>query len=288
LAAIDAQTRPGELITAVGDDLLARFRDLPPLDEYDVYEQLLSYWHATLHDDVFLVMREGWQQAATPRAALEIGKDKDGKPKYEDADLQFGTGARAERWVLDLIPPALIAERFLLDMVAARAEAVRAAELAAGELADFISEHAVEGGLLWDAVDDKGKVTDKSLNAAIDELDGDDAEAGAAMREAKRLIKADRDAAKAAKAAKLALDRAVLERARGLTADEARELALEDKWRATVGARVVAEADALTLALVARVSELGARYAATVFDLEAELRDAGSRVEAHLDAIGAL
>ena len=62
LASIDKGTKPDELIATLGDDLLARFRDIPLLDEYDVYEQLLSYWHETMHDDVFMVMREGWEQ----------------------------------------------------------------------------------------------------------------------------------------------------------------------------------------------------------------------------------
>lgn len=60
LAGIDANTRPGDLITAAGDDLLARFKPVPLLDEYDVYEQLMTYWHDTMHDDVFLIMNEGW------------------------------------------------------------------------------------------------------------------------------------------------------------------------------------------------------------------------------------
>ena len=30
---------------ALSDDLLARFKPVPLLDEYDVYEQLMSYWH---------------------------------------------------------------------------------------------------------------------------------------------------------------------------------------------------------------------------------------------------
>jgi type I restriction enzyme M protein len=36
LAAIAAETRPADLIATLGDDLLARFRDTPLLDEYDI------------------------------------------------------------------------------------------------------------------------------------------------------------------------------------------------------------------------------------------------------------
>ncbi len=35
------------LIATISDDLLGRFKSVPLLDEYDVYEQLMSYWHET-------------------------------------------------------------------------------------------------------------------------------------------------------------------------------------------------------------------------------------------------
>ena len=69
-------TKPADLITAISDDLLARFKPVPLLDEYDVYEQLMTYWHDIMHDDVFLIMNEGWLDAAKPRKTIE---DKDRK-----------------------------------------------------------------------------------------------------------------------------------------------------------------------------------------------------------------
>ena len=69
LAQIDADTQPNDLVAAISDDLLARFKPVPLLDEYDVYEQLMTYWHDVMHDDVFLIMNDGWLQAARPRPA---------------------------------------------------------------------------------------------------------------------------------------------------------------------------------------------------------------------------
>ena len=90
--AIDANTRPNDLIATLGDDLLARFKPMPLLDEYDVYEQLMAYWHGIMHDDVFLVMNDGWVDAAKPRRTIE---DKDRKIK-ETPDLVIGQGAARE------------------------------------------------------------------------------------------------------------------------------------------------------------------------------------------------
>ena len=42
LASIDADTKPNDLIGTISDDLLARFKPVALLDEYDVYEQLME------------------------------------------------------------------------------------------------------------------------------------------------------------------------------------------------------------------------------------------------------
>ena len=159
LSSINAETKPNDLIATIGDDLLARFKPVPLLDEYDVYEQLMTYWHETMHDDVFLVMSDGWLEASRPREARVIGTDKNGKAKYEEAHITTGSRASIKRYVMDLVPPQLIVSRYLPDEQAKVDELAAEADAATQALEEFIVEHAVEGGLIWDAVDDSEKVT---------------------------------------------------------------------------------------------------------------------------------
>lgn len=42
---IGAKTKPKDLIFGISEDLLAQFKKTPLLDEYKVYEQLMTYWH---------------------------------------------------------------------------------------------------------------------------------------------------------------------------------------------------------------------------------------------------
>ena len=42
-AILQAQFSAAQLIAELGEDLLLRFRPVPLLDEYDVYEQLMDY-----------------------------------------------------------------------------------------------------------------------------------------------------------------------------------------------------------------------------------------------------
>ena len=61
---------PKELIRDLSEDLLHRFAGLPLLDRYDVYQCLMDYWDEVMQDDVYLVVTEGWTEAARrPRAA---------------------------------------------------------------------------------------------------------------------------------------------------------------------------------------------------------------------------
>ena len=283
LAAITEDTRPGELIATLGNDLLARFRTTPLLDEYDVYEQLLSYWHATMHDDVFLVMNDGWVDASKPRPAIE---DKDRKIS-ETPDIVIGSGRKASKFKIDLIPPPLVIARYFAveqanvhDLTALADEASRAVE-------EYVEEHAVEEGLLSEAIDDDR--VNKALAAArlkVAKREGSDPEEVAALEYLIGLYNAEATAKKVAKDAQAALDVATLKKYGDLTEDDVTVLVLDAKWHATVRRRVAGEASSLTRSLVSRIQELGDRYDETVASIDSELDQVSTRVATHLADMG--
>lgn len=286
LAAIDQNTTPNDLIATISDDLLARFKPMPLLDEYDVYEQLMTYWHAQMHDDVFLIMNDGWLDAAKPRKTIE---DKERKLS-ETPDLVIGSGRSATKYKMDLIPPALIVARYFADeqakideLTAAAEEATRAVE---EYVEEYVEEHAVEDGLLADAMDDD-KISKALVAARLKAIrTGGDPEEIKALQHAGVLYNAEAAAKKAVKDAQADLDLATLKKYGALTEDDIKTLVLDDKWQATVVRRVAGEVQALTLDLVARIQQLGERYAETVSDLDAELEKLEAKVAGHLAAMG--
>ncbi|MFJ5882919.1 type I restriction-modification system subunit M [Kitasatospora cineracea] len=287
LQKIGPDTSPQDLITALGDDLLARFKNAPLLDAYDVYEQLMTYWHAVMHDDVFLVMNGGWMDAAKPRPARIMGYDKNKKPKFEDADFQFGTGASAQRYVVDLIPPALIVARYFAEDQAAIDALNSAAEDATRATNEYIEEHAVEEGLLSEATDDNGKVTAKSASSCLELAKSRrDIETAEAAQHIIGLLKKETSAKKAAKDAKIALDRRALGKYDDLAEPDIKRIVLDDKWHATISTRTASVADSLMLGLVDRIQELGERYAETVVSLVAQLDALEHVTSEHLSAMG--
>ncbi|BAK37603.1 type I restriction-modification system modification subunit [Microlunatus phosphovorus NM-1] len=288
LQGITRTTRPADLIAELGDALLDAFRLRPLIDEYGVYEQLMSYWNDVMHDDVALIMGEGWDGAAKPRAARILGYDRNKKPKYETAHITFGTGVKAQRWVMDLVSPELIVARYFAKEQAELDALEAGVETAGQAIEEYVEEHAVEEGLLFDATDDDGKVTNKAvadrLKAARAEgADGDEIKA---LVHVVGLFKRETAAKKAAKEVRLKLDQLTLKRYAQLTTADIQRLVIDDKWGARVVAGVQAERAALIQKLVQRLNVLGARYEQTVGDLDAEVEALSVKVTAHLAAMG--
>ncbi len=252
LADITADTRPNELIAEISDDLLARFRPVPLLDEYDVYNQLMTYWHDVMHDDVYLIMNDGWLNAAKPRLAIE---DKDRK-LAETPDLVIRSGRGAKKYKMDLIPPNLIVARYFAEQQVALDELTAAADDASRAVEEYVEENAVEDGLLAEAMDDD-KISKALAAARLKAImrDGDPAEIKE-LQQAIKLYDAEVSAKKAVKDAQGAIDLATLKKYGELTEDDVKNLVLDDKWNATMNHRTETEVEALTFALVGRIQQL--------------------------------
>ncbi len=283
LQAINPDTRPNDLVAAISDDLLARFKPFPLLDEYDVYEQLMTYWHTVMHDDVFLVMQEDWVNASRPRPTIE---DKDRKLS-ETPDLELGAGRNKAKYKMDLVPPALIVARYLADDQVRVDELNAEAEMAAQAVEEYVEEHGGDEGLLSDAVNDKGKLTQAAAKDALKEARAaHDDETIKCAEAAIDLLQAEAAAKRGANEAQSALDTATVKRYADLSAADVQSLVVAEKWAATIRSRVVAEVNALTLDLVSRIQQLGERYAETVGALDAEQKVLQAKVAAHLADMG--
>ena len=279
---IDDQTNPKVLVESLSDNLLGRFADLPLLDPYDIYQGLMDYWDDTMQDDVFLVVSEGWFDAAQPRGVID---DKQRKIK-ETPDLTV----KRKKYKLDLIPPELIVARYYN----AEREAIERLhvehEFAARELQEYIEEHGSEDGPLEDVITDYGKVTKAGIRSRLKTVQDDDEPDSEIERDVLShclmLVDAESSAAKAVKHAQASLDEQVLARYGAFTEDEIKATAIEDKWLAGIRSAVEGEVHRLTQRLASRVQELEERYAVPLPALERRVADIGAKVEKHLKLMG--
>lgn len=283
LAEIDENTNTADLIGEISDDLLARFKPVPLLDEYAVYEQLMTYWHETMHDDVFLLMNEGWEDAARPRKTIEEKERK----LSETPDLVIGSGRSAHKYKMDLIPPTLIVARYFADEQAKVDDLAAAAEEAARAVEEYEEEHAIEDGLLAGAIEDEkiNKVL-AATRLKIARYEGAEPDELEALLHIISLYNAEIAAKRAVKEAQAALDLATLKKYGDLTVPEIKNLVLDDKWCTTIHTRISNNIDSLTSVLVERIRNLGERYARPVSDLKNLAEFFEGKVAAHLSQMG--
>ena len=277
LKGIEAGANPKTVIHTLSEDLLARFAALPLLDPYDVYQRLLDYWDETMQDDVYLLVADGWVEAAKPRGIVE---DREKKLK-ETPDLASGR----KKYKMDLIPPAFVVARYFAAERTALETLQAKQDTAARELEAFVEEHTGEEGLLADTVNDKGKVTKAGVKDRLKTIqhEPESGEERAALMHCLAQIEAESSTGKAVKDAQAKLDHRVLARYAMLTETEIKTLVVEDKWIATIGKAIEGEMQRLTQQLAGRVKELEERYASPLPELEREVEQFGVKVEGHLE-----
>jgi type I restriction enzyme M protein len=272
--------RPKELITIIADDLLDRFRAAPLIDQYDIYQHLMTYWAEVMQDDVYIIAQEGWAAAKQVR---DLVKNSEGK-FTETPDIIIGR----RRLKAEIIPPSLVVARFFaadqaeLDRLEERAEEVARA------IEELDEEHGGEDGLLFEAKTDKGKLTVKSVRDRLKNIkrDPDAADERELLTQCLKLIEGEAEASAAGKEAKAALDIKTVGRYGKLTEAETKLLVVEDKWLTCLAADVEAELDGVGHALTSRVKLLSERYSEPLPKITAEVEVLSAKVDAHLTRMG--
>jgi type I restriction enzyme M protein len=282
LRSIKPGDQPKALIETLSEELLAAFGDTPLIDPYDIYQHLMDYWTATMQDDTYLIAHSGWVEAATPRLAVET---RDPKSK-EQPDFTLGK----QKFKSDLIPATiLVARYFAADQVAVESldGAIGALEQ---RLDDLKEEHGGEDGLLEGAVDEKGKISRKTIAACLKDIGhtAEDAQERKALEDYVALLDEHADAKERLKEAQDRLAAKVAKKYGQLSEAEVEALVVEDKWLARLVADVQSELDRISQSLTGRIQQLADRYAAPLPALVSEVETLAARVDEHLKKMGAV
>jgi type I restriction enzyme M protein len=260
LRGIKLSDHPKALIGTLSEELLETFQKARLLDPYDVYQHLMDYWAATMQDDVYMIVSDGW------KAMLE------GKPN---------TG---------LIPEALIVAEYFAKEQAAIEKLEAERDDITRRLEELDEEHGGEDGLLADAKTDKGKLTKLSVKAQLVKLGKkkESAEERSMLEQVMALIEQESDAGRKVKDAQKSLDTLVSAKYAKLIQDEVKALVVDDKWLAALETAVQSELDRVSQALTSRIKILAERYAQPLPQIVKEVDTLSIRVEKHLKKMGAV
>jgi type I restriction enzyme M protein len=276
LADIAQGQSPKAIIERISEDLLASYASAPLLNKYDIYQILMDYWADVMQDDVYTLVQDGW---AAGKVLRELTVVKGEKLK-ETPDLVIGK----TKYKAELIAPALIVARYFAAEQRHIDELQTALDTATQTLESYLEEHAVEDGLLADALTDKDKVTKASVTARLKLATDKDEKA--ALNHVKKLFDAEADAKKHLKDAQDALDVLVVKKYPQLTEAEIKTLVINDKWLASLQNQLVAEIERITQQLANRVKELEERYSEPLPALTQSVENLSDKVAGHLKAMG--
>lgn len=270
LAQIRTGDRPKALIHQLGESLLAAYTNTPLTDPYDIYQILMDYSDSTLADDLYLVCRYGWNEAKKLETVAKGG----------EWEIEVGK----TRYRSDLIPAALLAQQYFAEEQQAIDALAAALEQKEQEAENLLEEHGGEDGLLAAAQNDKGKITQAALKAA---LKNDPAEEEkAVLQQYGALLDAQGSLKAQIKTQTAALHQKQYQKYAALTEAEIQTLLVEHKWHAAIRRSIEAQSARTVQQFADRIATLAERYAQPLGELERETARLDGIVKNHLKALG--
>lgn len=277
------EARPKDLIEEISETLLRAFPRDGLIDPYGLYQHLMDFWDETMQDDAYLVTESGWRSASKPRLIV----DEKGKPK-ETPD--FVSSRR--KYKSDLLPAAVVVERFFPEAAAAIDSLERTIEETEVKLGELAEEHGSEEGLLEDAVDDSGRLTKAAVTTRLREISRADITDASIEDERRLLDECDAlfgrlaDTKRKLRATQADLQEQIGRKYDDLSEDEVRDLAVNCKWVRHLDRAFANELQLIAEMLTARLTELAQRYSVPLPQLVESHQELTETVEDHLRSMG--
>ena len=159
LKALGKDCHPKQVIANISEKLLKVYEDKPLVDNYDVYQHLLSYWNEVMQDDAYIISYDGWK-AETYRIYKENSKKK-----------MVDKG-----WTCDLIPKELVINRFFVAEKTEIESLNNDLEITVSQFQELEEEHSAEEAALFgvskktDAVESQADFIDLALSKYFPDL----------------------------------------------------------------------------------------------------------------------
>ena len=147
------------MIAEISEKILNVYYNKPLIDNYNVYQHLLSYWNEVMQDDIYIISYDGWK-AETYRVLQE-----NSKKKLVD-----------KGWTCDLVQKELVINRFFEAEKTEIENLNNNLETCVSQYQELQEEHGTEEAALYevskktDAVANLDEFTDLALSKYFPEL----------------------------------------------------------------------------------------------------------------------
>jgi type I restriction enzyme M protein len=277
---LDKDIKPKHEIHVISENLLKYYDNRRLTDKYAMYQHLMDYWAETMQDDFYEIADVGWL------AGNEV-KRIERKTKKGDKEIVkqvLGIEGLEGR----LIPPTLIIQEYFAAEQSEIDDLQATAENLAAQMDELREEHGTEDGLLANAVDDKGKITKKTLDRAIKDarFSADNADELEMLRKYKKLLETEAETKAKITSAKHELEKKVIQKYPSLSLEEIKHIVIEKKWMHNIESRLSGEMDNISHRLTGRIKELAERYETPLPQLTDSVKDLEKTVNGHLEKMG--
>lgn len=278
LSNLEEESKPKDVIKKISEDILECFKSVELINEYDVYQGLMSYWNDIMHDDAYLIVLDGWKVGYEIEWIYKETKKKDGTiVKSKDPVDYEGR----------LIPKELLINKYfkedkevIEELVAKKEEIVRTQE-------EMLEEHGGEEGLLTEVINDN-KISKTTLTKRIKEiktLPGHKEELEV-LNKYLSLLNDVSKVDKNIKDIKAGLDKKVIKKYGELSVDKIKDIVVNDKWIDVVNNNIEELLDEISQNLNSEIIKLAKRYEETMSNIEGDVVLLEERVEEHLKRMG--
>ncbi len=246
------QSVPKEVIHAISEYMLQTFKEVLLINEYDMYQYVMSYWYETMKDDIYMIIEDGW--------------------KANEA----------------LTPENLFIERYFQVEQDEISQLEITIDQLEQEKEELLEENAGEDSIFEEVKSDAGNITKGNVNKKLRELkdDPEEQEDYETLLSYKQLDDEIGKVKKNIKAKKDALTEQVNEKCETISEDELKSLIIEEKWMKKFDEDVNEELDRVSQRLTARIEELAERYEDTLLELEQDYEKLVGKVDSHLQRMG--
>ncbi|MGB3467126.1 MAG: N-6 DNA methylase, partial [Cyclobacteriaceae bacterium] len=260
---------PKEIIAQLSDNLLSTYFNKPLIDQYNIYQHLLSYWLEVMQDDAYIISYDGWK-AETYRILVENKQKK----KVDKG------------WDCDLVPKELVINRYFQKEKEALEALEAKKEVLAAEIVELEEEHGGEDGLFAELDKVNKGNAQKRIKEIQKEKDSDLEEELKALQQYVKLHTNLATTNKEIKKGESDLDDLLYAKYPTLTKEEIKVLVVDDKWLTTIETAIKSEIDQISQRLTNRIKELAERYDTPLPTLVKETADLEAAVNDHLTKMG--
>ena len=273
LEGIDRNTRPKIFIKDISEKILDCFKATNLVDEYAIYQGFMQYWDATMKDDLYLIVENGWVESALPHKMEAKSK--------ELVDFQV----KKDKFHSETLPSSIIVKAFLAKEAGALAKAEADLEFVAEEIAEFYESNSGDEDLISEYFNAKGRIIKKDLTNALKDKTLDKEVIG--LLNQFEVLVAKEDLLKETKR-KLdeELTTKIIEKYKLLDDKLAKKLIIEDKWIDAVSVVVYGQLDQLIQIFTKRLIELEERYESPLPEIEKNRAELSKSVHEHLVGMG--